>query len=59
MLKAIFKGVQIKSEVGAGWPLGQDGLSTKIWLTAINALRRQRQDRMQRLSTESGTIIEI
>ena len=43
-LKATFEGVQIKSEGGAEWPLGQEGLSTKIWLTATNALRRQRQD---------------
>ena len=29
-LKAKFKGVQFKAEGGAGRPLGQDGLSTKI-----------------------------
>ena len=36
--KATFKGVQIKSEGGAGRPLGQDALFTKIWPTAINTL---------------------
>ena len=39
--EATFKGARIKSEVGAGRPLGQDGLWAKIWLTAINSLRRQ------------------
>ena len=58
-LKAPFKGVQIKAEGGAGRPLGQDGLSTKIWLSSINALGRRRQGRMQRLSTASETIIKI
>ena len=58
-LKATFKGVQIKSEGGAGRPLGQDRLSTKIWVTTINALRRQRQDKMQRLCTQSETIIKF
>ena len=57
MHKATFKEIQIKSEGGAGRPLGQDRLSTQIWLTAINALRWQRQHRMQHLSTESETII--
>ena len=59
MPKAIFKEVQINSKGGAGRPLGQDGLCTEIWLTGINALRRQRQDQMQYLFTESGKIIKI
>ena len=58
-LKAKFKGVQIKAKAGTGRPLGQDGLFTKIWLSSINALGRRRQGRMQRLSTESETKIEI
>ena len=58
MPEETFKGVRIKSESGGGRPLGQDGPSAKIWLTAINALRRQRQDRMQRVFTESETIIK-
>ena len=58
-LKAKFKGVQIKAGGGTGRPLGQDGLSTKIWLSSINALGRRRQGRMQCLSIESETIIEI
>ena len=43
--EAKFKGVLIKSEGGAGWSLVQDGQSAKIWLTAINAWRRPRQER--------------
>ena len=35
MPDATFKGVGIKSERGAGRPLGQDGPSAKIWLIAI------------------------
>ena len=58
-LKAKLKGVQIKAEGGTGRPLGQDGLSTKIWLRSINALGRRGQGRMQCLSTESETIIKI
>ena len=58
-LKATFKGVQIEAEGGAGWLLGEDGLSTKIWLSSINALGRRRQGRMQRLSTKRDTVIKI
>ena len=47
------------SERGAGRPLGQNGLSAKIWLIAINALRQPSQDRMQRVPTESRTKIKI
>ena len=57
--EATFKGIRIKSEGGIGRPLGQDGPSAKIWLTAINALTRPRPDRMQRVSTESETKIKI
>ena len=57
--EAIFKGVGIKSEGGAGRSLGQDGPSAKIWLTSINALRRPRPDRMQRVDTESKTKTKI
>ena len=38
---------------------GARGKSAKIWLTAINALGRPRQDRRQRDSIESETKIEI
>ena len=38
--KATFKRVRIKSECAVEWFLGQDGPSAKIWLTAINTLRR-------------------
>ena len=57
--KATFRGIQIHLEGGSVRPLGHGGLSIKIWLTTINALRRQRQDRMERLSIESETIIKI
>ena len=59
MLKATFKGIKIKEEGWAGWLLGQDGLSTKIWLSCINMLGRQRPRRMQSLFAERKTIIKI
>ena len=57
--EANFKGVRIKPERGAGRLLRQDGPSAKIWLIAINALRQPRQDKMQRVSTESEIKINI
>ena len=38
--EATFKGVRIKSERGAGRPLGQDGPSAKILPIAINETRQ-------------------
>ena len=40
MSEATFKEVRINLEGRAGRLLVQDGLPTKIWLTAIHALRR-------------------
>ena len=61
MPKAIFKEVRIKSEDRVGQTLRQDRPSEKTWLTAINGMRRPRQDtpRMQRVSIESETKIKI
>ena len=42
MPEETFKGVRISLEGGAGRPLGQDGPSAEIWLTATNAVRRIR-----------------
>ena len=53
MTEATFEGVRIKSERGAGRTPGQDGLSAKIWLISINALRQPRQDGMQSIPTKS------
>ena len=43
--EAKFEGVLIEWKGGAGWSLVQEGQSAKIWLTAINAWRRPRQER--------------
>ena len=48
MPEVTFKGVRFKVEGGTGRHLG---LSAKIWLAAINVLRRPRQDRTQSVST--------
>ena len=56
MPEATIKEVKIDLEGGAGRPLWQDRSSEKIWLIAINALMRPRQE-MQRVSTESETKI--
>ena len=49
----MIKGVRIKSKGRAGRALVQDEPPEKIWLIAINAMGRPRQDGMQRVSTEN------
>ena len=46
-LKATFEEVQIKADGGSGRPLGQDGLSTKIWLSSIDASGRRSRGRIK------------
>ena len=57
--EATFQEIRNKSERGAGRSLGQYGPSAKIRLITINASRQPKQDRMQRVSTESETKIKI